>query len=257
MEAHMEEKISFGNAKGDTLVGVLHWPAGDGPFPAALVCPPFQANKDHPTSVTIARALAARGILALRFDFSFIGESSGRFEDITIQGEAEDLGFAFSEVEKRGASKVGLVGVSMGAIVAIVFASETKKPDALVTIGFSPHPQRVLRSVLSEEKLAEWRRNGILVVPPVNKPVKVAMLEEQEKLDVLAHVKRITCPILVLHGEADTLNPVEEAEEVFAAAQGKKEFCLIRGADHVFSAQEHKDELAFVLSAWLSPELRV
>ena len=74
----MEEKIQFKNYVGDTMVGVLHWPDGSGPFCGALVCPPFQANKDHPTSVTIARSLAAKGILALRFDFSFIRSEERR-----------------------------------------------------------------------------------------------------------------------------------------------------------------------------------
>jgi alpha/beta superfamily hydrolase len=252
----MEEKIRFQNSRGDTLVGVAHWPDGKGPFPGALVCPPFQANKDHLTSVTIARSLAEKGILAIRFDFSFIGESSGKFEDITIRGEVEDLGVAYDEILRRGANPIGLVGVSMGAIVAIVFAAESRKPAALVTIGFSPHPIRVLRSILSEEKLQQWRREGVLVLPPVNRPVKVAMLEEQEKLDILAHVRRVICPTLVLHGEADELNPVSEAEEVFQAVEGKKKFQLIRGANHVFSTDENKAELASVCSSWLAEQFK-
>lgn len=252
----MEEKITFKNSRGDTLVGVVHRPEGKGPFPGALVCPPFQANKDHLTSVTIARSLADRGILAIRFDFSFIGESSGKFEDLTIQGEVEDLAVAYDEISKRCAGPISLVGVSMGAIVAIVFAAESQKPAALVTIGFSPHPIRVLRSILSEEKLQQWRRDGVLVLPPVNRPVKVAMLEEQERLDVLAAVRRVTCPMLVLHGDADDLNPVTEAEEVFRSAQGKKKFQLIRGADHVFSSQENKAELASACSSWLAEQFK-
>ena len=36
-----------------------------------------------------------RGIFALRFDFSYVGESSGKFEDITYSGEVEDLRAAY------------------------------------------------------------------------------------------------------------------------------------------------------------------
>jgi alpha/beta superfamily hydrolase len=45
--------------------------------------------------------MAQRNIMVLRFDFRYVGESSGRFEDITYSGEVEDLKAAHALVQSR------------------------------------------------------------------------------------------------------------------------------------------------------------
>ena len=86
-----EEAVRFRNRRGDTLVGVLHHPSTERPGGAVILCHGMESDKNSEKLVFLARRLAERGILALRFDFAYVGESSGRFEDITYSGEVEDL----------------------------------------------------------------------------------------------------------------------------------------------------------------------
>jgi fermentation-respiration switch protein FrsA (DUF1100 family) len=51
-------------------------------------------------------------------------------------------------------------------------------------------------------------------------------------LDNLANIKRIDCPILVFHGDADRLVPIAMGLEVAAAAPQPAEVVLIHGAGH-------------------------
>jgi fermentation-respiration switch protein FrsA (DUF1100 family) len=51
-------------------------------------------------------------------------------------------------------------------------------------------------------------------------------------LDNLENIKRIRCPILIFHGTADKLVPIEMGRAVAAAAAGPVEFVMIEGADH-------------------------
>jgi len=52
------------------------------------------------------------------------------------------------------------------------------------------------------------------------------------RLDNLARIKRIRCPTLIFHGNADMLVPIEMGKEVAAAAAGPVEFVLIDESGH-------------------------
>lgn len=51
-------------------------------------------------------------------------------------------------------------------------------------------------------------------------------------LDNLENIKRIRCPILIFHGTADKLVPIEMGRAVAADAAGPVEFVMIEGAGH-------------------------
>jgi len=81
-----EERISFTNSRGDTLVGVLHHPANERIAGAAILCHGMESDKNSEKLIFLGQQLAQRGILTLRFDLSYVSESSCEFEDITNSG---------------------------------------------------------------------------------------------------------------------------------------------------------------------------
>ena len=125
-----EEKISFTNSRGDTLSGVLHHAEKHPARGAVILCHGMESDKNSEKLVFLSRELARRGVLALRFDFSYVGESSGKFEDITYSGEVEDLKAAYALLRSRHAGKTAILGSSMGGTVALMFAARepTKLP---------------------------------------------------------------------------------------------------------------------------------
>ena len=64
----------------------------------------------------------------------------------------------------------------------------------------------------------------------------------QEQLDdpaghnLLAHVQRIRCPILIIHGEADPTVPLTAAHDLARAAGARATLHVVRGGDHVFNS---------------------
>lgn len=52
------------------------------------------------------------------------------------------------------------------------------------------------------------------------------------KLDNLETIRRVHCPVLVFHGNADMLVPMDMGRRVAEAAPGPKEFVIIEGAGH-------------------------
>jgi fermentation-respiration switch protein FrsA (DUF1100 family) len=68
------------------------------------------------------------------------------------------------------------------------------------------------------------------------------------RLDNLETIRQVRCPVLVLHGTADRLVPMEMGRRVAAAAPGQKEFVMIEGAGHNETydrgGQPYRDKLA-------------
>src|SRR5262245_47896645 len=129
----VEENISFNNCRGDTLRAILHHPPGDQPNGAVILCHGMDSDKNSEKLIYLCGELARRGILALRFDFSYVGGSSGHFADITYSGEVEDLRAAYALIQKYRPGKTAILGSSMGGTIALLFAAEVPEIAALVT----------------------------------------------------------------------------------------------------------------------------
>ena len=51
----------------------------------------------------------------------------------------------------------------------------------------------------------------------------------------MAAAKKVRCPALILHGDADAVVPVEEAHELYGCLTGSKRLSILLGADHRWS----------------------
>jgi putative redox protein len=228
-----EEKITFDNARGETLSGVLHHPIGSDPHGAVILCHGMESDKNSEKLIYLGRKLAEAKVLALRFDFAYVGESSGKFEDITYSGEVEDLKAAFSLLQERRAGKTAIFGSSMGGTIGLLFAAQEPRVAALVTLAAPVHPENFPKRVLNPARLQEWREHGYTFYN--GKRLKVSLLEDLESLDVPRAARDVTCPVLILHGDADEVVPVTEAYELHECLSGTKRLSILNGTDHRLS----------------------
>jgi putative redox protein len=228
-----EERISFANAHGYSLSGVLHHPAQGTARGAVILCHGMESNKESEKLVYLGRAMAQRGSLVLRFDFRYVGESSGKFEDITYSGEVEDLEAAHALVQSRNPGKIAILGSSMGGTVALLFAAQQPSLAALVTVAAPIHPERFPSRVLTPAQTEQWRAQGF--TRHNGQRINLSLLHDLESLNVPEAAKKITCPVLILHGDADEVVPVEEAYEINACLTNSKRLSILPGTDHRLS----------------------
>jgi pimeloyl-ACP methyl ester carboxylesterase len=248
-----EERISFNNARGDTLSGILHRPAANSAGGSVILCHGMESSKESEKLVFMGRALAQRGIPALRFDFSYVGESSGRFEDITYTGEVEDLAAAYSLLQGRYPGRTAILGSSMGGTVALLFAAIQPRVAALVTVAAPLHPENFPKRILTAEQLQQWRLQGFTVHN--GRRLNVSLLTDLERINVPASVKKITCPVLIIHGDADDIVPVTEAHELNACLINSKRLFIVKGADHRFSDPSLMERAANEAVDWLANQV--
>lgn len=109
------EKVTFVNHFGITLAADMYEPKDyDGKLPAVAVCGPYSAVKEQ-VSGLYAQEMAKRGFLAIAFDPSFYGESSGypryfNSPDINVEDFQAAIDF-LSVQEKVDSEKIGIIGI--------------------------------------------------------------------------------------------------------------------------------------------------
>jgi len=228
-----EQRISFPNSRGDTLAGVLHHPVENNSAGAAILCHGMESHKNSEKLIFFGRQLAQRGILTLRFDFSYVGESSGKFEDITYSGEVEDLRAAYELVRNRHSGKIAIFGSSMGGTVALMFAAAEPQVAAVATLAAPLHPENFPKRVLSPAGLERWRKRGYTRYN--GQRLNLSLLEDLESMDVPGAARSIQCPVLILHGDADEVVPVAEAHELHGCLKNSQRLSILEGGDHRLS----------------------
>src|SRR6185295_9234506 len=221
--------ISIPCANGVILSAVLHHPSQP-PHGSAILCHGMESAKNSEKLIFLARALAHRGVLALRFDFRYVGESSGKFADITYSGEVEDLQAAYDFMQDRHPGKSVIFGSSMGGTVALLFAAQEPSVAAIVTLAAPGRPENFPTRMLTPEQLQRWREQGHTIYN--GKRLNISLLDDLERLNVPEAARRIRCPVLILHGETDEVVPVAEACELHEILASPKRLSIFKETDH-------------------------
>lgn len=134
-------KVSFPSAGSQPvqLEGRLRSMDREGQWPAAVICHPHPlggGTMHNGVVVAIARALAARGVMALRFNFRGVEGSEGQHDH--GRGERTDLAGALDwlltqpEVDPR---RISVVGYSFGAWVALAHAQTDARVVAVAAVS--------------------------------------------------------------------------------------------------------------------------
>lgn len=242
-------KINFMSAERAPLAARLETP---GPAPAAfaLFAHCFTCGKDSSAAVRIARALAARNIAVLRFDFTGLGQSGGDFANTNFSSNVADLVAAARYLREQHKPPQLLIGHSLGGAAVIAAAHLIPEARAIATIGapsdaahvahhFATHADEIADKGQAEVSLA-GRRFTI-------KRQFVEDLEDQNQSERIAQLKRA---LLVLHAPTDDVVGIDNAAQIFQAAKHPKSFVSLDGADHLLTRASDADYAASIIAAW-------
>jgi alpha-beta hydrolase superfamily lysophospholipase len=153
------------NSGSNQLFGWLHMPAGKPRSDLGVViCKPFgyEAICAHRSIRTFAETAAAAGIPALRFDYAGTGDSS----DIDPSADqlalwTADVEAAVAELRRRtGVSRVSLIGIRLGAVMATRAASRCASVDSVVLVGPIVKGRKYLRDLRTAHLAAGLSSNA-------------------------------------------------------------------------------------------------
>lgn len=201
------EEVSFDNpqAKGVTLAGTLTWPAGKGPFPAAvLISGSGPQDRDqqvfgHRTFAVLSDHLTRAGIAVLRVDDRGVGGSTGEHGAATSADFATDANAAANYLLGRDGidrAAVGFVGHSEGGMIGPLAVLDNDRIAYLVMLagpGTSTsqliETQRRLISLSQGVSKAELQRRD-----PVFASINRSLIAATDQADAQARVRAILTP---------------------------------------------------------------
>ncbi|MBK1721056.1 bifunctional alpha/beta hydrolase/OsmC family protein [Thiocystis violacea] len=246
-------KLEFPNADGQTLVGLLETPPERVPVARyALFAHCFTCSKDVAAASRISRALAARGIASLRFDFTGLGNSDGDFANTNFSSNVQDLLAAARKLEQDFEAPALLIGHSLGGAAVLAAAPQLPSVEAVVTIAApatASHVQHLLsgaRGQLEDEGEAEIK------IGLRRFRIKKQLLDDLARYGDADHIRHLNRALLVFHSPLDTIVDIAEAAKIYQAARHPKSFISLDNADHMLSNREDAEYVAETLVAWAS-----
>ncbi len=238
---------------GIRLAGEIHLPRqGRAPFPAVVIChgiPSGTIIPDEPGYRPLAGKMAAAGMMALIFNFRGCGASEG---NIDLAGWCRDLSgmidllWGRADVDRR---RISLLGFSGGAAVSCKVAAQDQRVSCLALAACPAELSRLFPIEELSGIIKKAREMGVIREHGFP-PDAVAWLEDIHSVRPEMYIGSITPrPVLILHGTADELVPVEDAYHLFELAHEPKQLWLLEGCRHRLRQEQSALEAA---TEWLS-----
>jgi pimeloyl-ACP methyl ester carboxylesterase len=183
-----------------------------------------------PEMAAVGRELHARGYNVLLFDFRGHGQSDPARLSLG-RHEGGDLRAVLAWAARQGFTpdRIGWLGNSMGASTLVMEAA--RNPAIRVAVVDSPYGSlpELLDAQLSEHShLPHWFNPGILAAARLIFGVRT---DDLVPIRSARHWGRR--PLLLFHGEADTIVPVQQARQLAAAAGPSCRAVILPGIEHV------------------------
>ncbi|HVU49082.1 MAG TPA: hypothetical protein VHL80_00245 [Polyangia bacterium] len=277
-----ERPVRFGPAKG--LSGVLTAPAGGAAGPAVLLLNAGLLHRVGPNRlyVTLARRLAALGLPALRFDYSGLGESDPRRDELTLEESMLAEGRqAMSFLEAEGVAEAFVpMGLCAGAEQAQRLAyADARVVGAACIDGYAYRTpgyylREVARHVLSARSwrrllaspLALWKalgRRPATGAAPGNPGGVDFVREFPSRQECLEQLRAILARGAELHlvftggGMAELYNHRGQFAATFPTLRGHPRIRLdfMPLADHTFTLRSQQDAVVASIEAWARERL--
>jgi len=243
------EQLEFANSKGEKLAALMDLPLGK-PNAFALFAHCFTCGKDNLAAKRISERMAMSGIGVLRFDFTGLGTSEGKFADTHFSSNVDDLVAAADFLRKSRGIPAILIGHSLGG--AAILAAAHRVPDAVavVTIAAPCDPAHV--TGLFKEHIEKIRSQGEVEVSLAGRPfrIKREFLDDVAEQKITLRLANLRKALLVFHSPTDDLVGIENASRIFTAAKHPKSFVSLAGADHLLSKKSDAVYVASVIAAW-------
>lgn len=205
--------------------------------------------------VEFGRMLSERGFAVVRFDQAGCGESTGRFEELTIPSMTADTRAVCDWAKAQpwcDGGRLAFVGLSLGALPVVAceqdygsLATAFWAPVYDMPRVFGKTAKTGLRAILDHQGWVPYR--GVRIGK--------GFVDTLDAVDTDARLADSDAPVLVCHSRADDVVRFEEGESYRdrCAAIGRAcEFVEFVDANHDFAEYSHRQKLLETTAAFLA-----
>lgn len=191
-------------------------PAPDGatrPTAALVIVHGWGSNSD--LMLPLAPALHAAGMTLLFIDTRCHGASDDdtfaslpRFAEDTVH--AVDWLAAQPQIDPQ---RIALLGHSVGAGAVLLAATWREQIAAVVSLAAFAHPAEMMQRWMTGQGLPD-----AVICPYIVRYVQRTIGYRFDDIAPITTLPQLRCPVLLMHGEQDTVVPVSDAQRLLSAA---------------------------------------
>ncbi len=150
-------------------------------------------------------------------------------------------------------SDIVLLGVSMGASSVLLASTYELPENVCAAIADCPFDaaKNIIKKVISDIKLPV----GIFY-PFVYLGALLFARFDLNKASVFDNIHKCRLPVLIFHGDADSLVPYKMSEAIYEKIKTPKQIMIVRGAEHAMSCLQSPVEYRKTTNAFLNKVLR-
>jgi putative redox protein len=242
-------KTGFRGGSGYRLDARLELPSAE-PTAFAIASHCFTCTKDTITVFRISRALAARGIAVLRFDFTGLGGSQGDFAETNFTTNIADVQAAVRYVSEHYEPPSLLVGHSLGGTAMLEAATHIDSVRAVATIASPSQPDHVLHHFGHALTMLEQGIPSSIEVADRHYDIEPQFLQDLHHYDMQQRLAGLHKPVLIFRVVNDALVDSENADEISAWTGGPSKIITLDRADHLLSNREDAEFVANEIADW-------
>lgn len=208
-------EVMVSAANGKQLFG---WfiPAGER-APALVVMHGWGGNAEM--MLPLAAPLHAAGFALLLLDARCHGRSADdSFTSLPRFAEDIEAGLGWLAGQPEvDAGRLGIIGHSVGAGAALLVAARQPSLGAVISLAAFAHPALMMRRWLASKNIPHWPV-GAYILGYVQRVIGYRF----DDIAPCRTIARVSCPVLLVHGQDDATVPADEARQIHAAAVGDK-----------------------------------
>lgn len=239
----VENKIYYKSMDGVKLCGVFTTPDVTKGYVLMAHGITMDKNEWNNFYGELSQELCERKFASLRFDFRAHGESEGNQRELTVIGELLDIKASIKKIQEKRNDKISIIATSFGAGPAILYTAQNPhKVNCLILLcpvldyeaTFLNPIVPWARESFNERGFKELEEKGFLLLDGVFE-IGAKLVEEFRIIKPYEYLKKISCPVLTIHGDMDTMVPYEISKKYGSPNENSK-FIALKGADHGFVA---------------------
>ena len=251
---YVEKTVTYQSGE-RAVPAVVTLPAGEGPFPAVVMNHGHGGSKDENVGfVGVARALAQAGFATIRMDFPGCGDSEASFTENTLSNMMADsnAGLAYlMDNYSIDADRLGILGYSMGGRLALELLSGKDNPykaAVLLSAAANPGEEAIAGVVgpdttIDEAKAIAKEKGSFDYTTQYGQELSLSEGWFDDMLvDPLADIANYTGPMLVLHGDQDTV-VTDATNKLIVAAYPAAQEIVVPDADHGYGFYSDQPEV--------------
>ncbi len=249
------QRVTFRNHEGENLIGDLYLPENN-PKMGVVFGHCFTCSRHTRVLIESCEELYKNGIAALRFDFSGNGQSEGGFTETTYSKHINEMVLAVELLKHYGIEKIGLAGHSMGAAISLLTAAQLPDVSAICTLA-GRYSGLDISGLLGGSYKEQLQQTGQMKFTSRGRSLALtnSFFEDIKKYDLASVVSNLKQPLLAVHGDKDEITPISEVYYSKRQKPEDTEIAVIKDADHMFSQEEHRQDVADLLTNWFKKHL--